>query len=335
MSTTLTILTCAPAHAALSPRIPAQPFYNYFTSDVSLDLKPIILAKAGSETDELGLSESTAYFDPQRPDSPAGHHDYHVSQDSYEPAEFGSFLGSDHDGGAALQILHNRPPSTELVALQSFEDTHFPFSMALESSSTLYSPNYYEILSICTDVNSHGSAAVTSSPIVPTVEEMGNSQELPLRSDAHDTFQLSSINTDIGHLMSIFQDVRFQILATEGSPGVLTLLAHIFNLSDFISFNLHEIGLAEDGILDHSTLLQFWRIYNECWLLVIDKMELFISNPSSGLIIRSRLYDISEHLVVLGDKLHTFGLVDYEIGLWEERIVNSKQCVIWPCCSVD
>lgn len=76
-----------------------------------------------------------------------------------------------------------------------------------------------------------------------------------------------------------------------------------------------------------------WTEFNNAWLTLFQKQKdltqefLHVGaaprHPQS-LIPREFLWKMSKELVRLSDSVEKHGLVDYQLGIWEENIMNSK-----------
>lgn len=67
---------------------------------------------------------------------------------------------------------------------------------------------------------------------------------------------------------------------------------------------------------------QLWKNFNYAWLALggTQKNALLDEQRPANLISRDFIVDMIETLVHLGDRLEKYGLVDYDKGMWEERI---------------
>ena len=80
--------------------------------------------------------------------------------------------------------------------------------------------------------------------------------------------------------------------------------------------------------------LQLWQNFNNCWLAVLQKQrdmsqeELDTgqkAQPPQTRISRDYLERMGNELTGLCDAVEKYGLVDYEIGVWEEQIIDREQ----------
>lgn len=72
-----------------------------------------------------------------------------------------------------------------------------------------------------------------------------------------------------------------------------------------------------------------WNDFNHGWLGLLQKQKDVTESgqkPQAGqsVISRDELEDTGKELVRLCDGLEKHGLVDYEYGVWEEKIIASK-----------
>lgn len=85
----------------------------------------------------------------------------------------------------------------------------------------------------------------------------------------------------------------------------------------------------------YSDRLQLWNNFNICWLAVCQKqkdmtLELLGAGhqPSNTSMLSSdRLDEMGRKLIQLCDQMEQHGLVDYQMGIWEEEIL----CVLGEC----
>lgn len=91
-----------------------------------------------------------------------------------------------------------------------------------------------------------------------------------------------------------------------------------------------DIGLDRDEQELHAERLKLWSDFNLCWLalcqkqkdLTLDMIERGVQ-PTNFLTV-DIMKNMGEELVRFCDKVEQHGLVDYEIGVWEEEILSSE-----------
>jgi hypothetical protein len=86
----------------------------------------------------------------------------------------------------------------------------------------------------------------------------------------------------------------------------------------------------EQELYDDRTKL--WNEFNTCWLLVLQKQKQMLQEsiatgqapqPPQEVLGKDFLERMAHELVRLCDPLERHGLVDYQMGVWEEQIVDS------------
>lgn len=79
--------------------------------------------------------------------------------------------------------------------------------------------------------------------------------------------------------------------------------------------------------------MELWEKFNHAWLALFqrqkDMTQDFLNSgdaprPPQNLLTKEDLWNMSQELVKLVDKLEGSGLIDYQLGVWEERIIESE-----------
>ena len=95
------------------------------------------------------------------------------------------------------------------------------------------------------------------------------------------------------------------------------------------------IGLVRDDENHYQQRLMLWEEFNNCWLTTLqrqkDMTQEMISagqrpQPPQSLIEYDFLEKMGTQLVKNCDAMEKHGLVDYQMGVWEEEIIAS-QCL--------
>ncbi|KAJ5376378.1 hypothetical protein N7509_013264 [Penicillium cosmopolitanum] len=112
----------------------------------------------------------------------------------------------------------------------------------------------------------------------------------------------------------------------------------LLEISEWLVANARDLGILRDDHLLYHDRLQLWNDFNLCWLAVCQKQkDLFQDLITTGhspahtsLIGRDQLEAMGKDLIHLCDQLEQHGLVDYQLGIWEEEIL----CVLGQCLDV-
>ena len=78
--------------------------------------------------------------------------------------------------------------------------------------------------------------------------------------------------------------------------------------------------------------LQLWNDFNLCWLALCQKQKDLTQDvvatghqpPQTRLLSRDRMEAMGKQLIQLCDQLEQHGLVDYQMGIWEEEILSGR-----------
>lgn len=93
-------------------------------------------------------------------------------------------------------------------------------------------------------------------------------------------------------------------------------------------------GLLHDNEALHGQRIQLWDEFNTCWLAVLQRQKestqemIDTGRPPvspQSLIAEEFLEKMGHELVGLCDTMEKHGLVDYQMGVWEEEIISSKE----------
>ncbi|CAI7654146.1 unnamed protein product [Penicillium glandicola] len=104
----------------------------------------------------------------------------------------------------------------------------------------------------------------------------------------------------------------------------------LIEISEWLVTNARDLGLLHDDSIQYSDRLKLWSEFNLCWLAICQKQkDLMLEVIATGqqpvhtsLIRRDRMDSMGRDLIQLCDQLEPHGLVDYQMGIWEEEILS-------------
>ncbi|KAI2791809.1 hypothetical protein POX_c04688 [Penicillium oxalicum] len=107
----------------------------------------------------------------------------------------------------------------------------------------------------------------------------------------------------------------------------------LLKISEWLVTNARDLGILSDNHKQHPRRLQFWNDFNICWLALCQKQKnltqdvMTMGHPSSqtSLLSRDRMEALGKDLIQLCDQLEQHGLVDYQMGIWEEEILSDPK----------
>ncbi|EEQ32575.1 hypothetical protein McanCB56680_003592 [Microsporum canis] len=126
-------------------------------------------------------------------------------------------------------------------------------------------------------------------------------------------------------LKQAFYDIRAGRLANASDS--------MLEMSEWLLGNAVELGLVRDQEDLHADRIDMWNNFNTCWLAICQKQkdttqEMFDTGVRPAeLLSEDALQKLGRELVRLCDKMEQYGLVDYQMGVWEEEIL----CVLGQC----
>jgi len=94
-------------------------------------------------------------------------------------------------------------------------------------------------------------------------------------------------------------------------------------------------GLARDEEDLHSDRIKLWNEFNTCWLAVCQKQKDMTQemhetgHQPQNLLTEEILTKMGRELVRLCDRMNQYGLVDYQMVVWEEEIISGEPLTLF------
>lgn len=107
----------------------------------------------------------------------------------------------------------------------------------------------------------------------------------------------------------------------------------LLQISRFLIGNVEALGLDRDDKSQYKDRLKLWDTFNHCWLTVLysqHKTTQIMAQtgqqlpPGQSILDSDDLETLGQEIVTLCDSIDKTGLIDYQMGVAEERIVDSK-----------
>ncbi|KAJ5628572.1 hypothetical protein N7490_010800 [Penicillium lividum] len=206
------------------------------------------------------------------------------------------------------------PPLSTYLGAQQIPYNH-PGPMARPSTTQPFPAT----MSDFTSIGTAGSSRLDPSPL----QHHSDPPQLP----APDLSSLEEAYSQYQRaLRSTFDNTRTARLV-EASRSLL-------EISEWLVTNSRDLGILRDDHLSYPDRLELWKEFNICWLAVCQKQkdltQDYIAGHSSAqvsILPRDRMEAMGKTLIQLCDQLEQHGLVDYQMGIWEEEIL----CVLGQC----
>lgn len=150
-------------------------------------------------------------------------------------------------------------------------------------------------------------------------------------SDYQEMLKQTFQNTRHGRLAEAADsllDMSEQLLGHAKELGMVLSGCHLRLQTDFTS------GLTSDNEALRDEHVDIWREFNTCWLALLQCQKDFsqqILDTGHGpvrpqsVLKKDDLERMAESLIQHCDRLEPYGLVDYQMGVWEEEIMSSKR----------
>ncbi|KAE8371669.1 hypothetical protein BDV26DRAFT_298598 [Aspergillus bertholletiae] len=110
----------------------------------------------------------------------------------------------------------------------------------------------------------------------------------------------------------------------------------LLEISEWLVSNAQELGILRDDQVAYADRLKLWNDFNICWLAVCQKQKDLLQDvlhtrrqpPHTTLLNHDVMDNLGKELIQLCDRMEQHGLVDYQMGIWEEEILGVlSQCL--------
>lgn len=151
-----------------------------------------------------------------------------------------------------------------------------------------------------------------------------------LKSNIRNVFGLIKLNNLAlagTELIQITRWVKTNAVNLSMSPYALLLpcVSHFPALSS-TQLLTDFLGLCNDdpNPAKREEKIYVWELFNFCWLAALQKQKELSTSGGPGLLDASTLKNMGHEVISCGNGLERFGLVDYQQGLWESKIIDGK-----------
>lgn len=203
---------------------------------------------------------------------------------------------------------------------------------------------YPPLLEFTTDLGPWAAASsyATEEPTFPQATGVGPPDQGQREWDRYDRFyrqyqkllRETNTNTSRGKVVEATDSLIEMSKLILGNVESLSTskIARCFSAHD-----LPCLGLTKDDDGLYEERLEFWKHFNHCYLALLTRQ---LDNSrrvrESGqplaegetALSKDDLENLGNELIGLDDGLQATGLIDYQMGVWEEEIVDSKQIIV-------
>ncbi|KAK8863174.1 hypothetical protein PGQ11_009409 [Apiospora arundinis] len=165
-----------------------------------------------------------------------------------------------------------------------------------------------------------GDAAFDGEHSAASTSKMTQASEAPKEQE-------HSISTEVAEAYEQYQETIKAIFTNIGNGVLVSASKSLLKVSDWLLSKVKELGLTTDNPQLYHDRMKLWHDFNHAWLALLQKQkDLAVSGtaPQRGQTLMSKetLKKMGSEIVRLCDGIEEYGLVDYEYGVWEERIIG-------------
>lgn len=173
-------------------------------------------------------------------------------------------------------------------------------------------------------------------------------------SDSHSSYttheQAQQRNTEsendsnVHELFNQYQSQTREIFTLVKDCQLKPTASLLCQTSQFLIGNVGALGLDRDDKTQYQDRLEMWDTFNQCWLTVLHSQHKTTQimtrtgqqlPPGQSTLDHDDLVTLGQEIVKLCDSIEKTGLVDYQMGVAEERIVDCESLKQVTCLSFD
>ncbi|KAJ2975764.1 hypothetical protein NUW58_g8265 [Xylaria curta] len=172
-----------------------------------------------------------------------------------------------------------------------------------------------------------GSIASMTALAQPGAEQIVEADDYNPASSATAQTTSDQAAAQMGEAYEQYQGALREIFTNIQSGRLHTASESLLGVSEWLLSKVVDLGLAGDEESLHQDRLKLWRDFNYAWLSLFMKQKDFLqSNPApqrgQDALSLDILKKMGNQLTRLCNGIERYGLVDYECGVWEERIMD-------------
>lgn len=138
----------------------------------------------------------------------------------------------------------------------------------------------------------------------------------------------SGSSTQMGEAYEQYQGALREVFTNIQNGALQTASESLLSISEWLLTKVVDLGLTGDEENLHQNRLKLWHDFNNAWLSLCQKQKTMLESNhplqrSQNLISEEQMMNMGNELVRLCSSIERHGLVDYEYGVWEERIIDA------------
>ncbi|CRG88807.1 hypothetical protein PISL3812_05842 [Talaromyces islandicus] len=238
---------------------------------------------------------------------------------------------SDSFQAHSAEPLGGMPP---LLSVPQYRESSEPASeyltryLSTQRQSTAYQqespPNQITTVPFSSTINSYDSVRT-----VGNMERQHQHHQRQLYQQPQPQ-QNTQFTTDVNAAYRRYQELLVAAFEYVRAGRLVRASSLVLDITKWLVGNARLFGLSLDDPQRYQGRLKLWEDLNNCWLALFQKQKVSTSPPrqaqsTTDLLTIETMKHMGEVVIELCDKLQPMGLVDYQMGLWEEIILDSKK----------
>ncbi|PYH38431.1 uncharacterized protein BO87DRAFT_446344, partial [Aspergillus neoniger CBS 115656] len=225
----------------------------------------------------------------------------------------------------------NEPTATGVPAMgPPYLSSQLPLSAYNQASAIGRSSAPHVFPAAMAELTPVGASGRLEQPPSPSQQQQQQQQHLQTPS------RVGSESTGLKEAYAQFQRALRETFDSTRAGRLVEASRSLLEISEWLVTNARELGILRDDQMLHADRLQLWNDFNICWLAVCQKQkdlaqELLQTGrqpPQTSLLSGDAMDNMGKELIQLCDRMEPHGLVDYQMGIWEEEILSiMDQCL--------
>lgn len=245
-----------------------------------------------------------------------------------------------------MNQYHPRQSATQVISSQFGTPQYFTQGQSTDVSGPAVIPQQYQTAAYpqtmqfaSANLPGRSNLATSYSTIIPEFSQNAGATASEQPEDESDTYERAYDRYQ--RALRVTNDHTSKGRLIEAGQSLLDisrwLSNNVITLSECLGVAPKSVlmisGLSRDDQEKHSEQIRFWDNFNTCWLAMLQRQkdathQTLVSGQAPAhtysILPKGSLEEMGNELVALCDGLEKFGLVDYQMGVSEEEIVESK-----------
>ncbi|KIW17211.1 hypothetical protein PV08_04402 [Exophiala spinifera] len=317
--------------SAITPRpyVPSYPGYAFHEQQYGTSQM-----QGSSPMQGVQMQYSPAYIQEasrQGSITPSPSQQQQQQQQQHQYGQYGQGTMLPPVGGQSMydNISYQQRQALEVMASQFAVPQYMPPSDQAALAGVGPSPSQY--LTTQAEQSVYGNVPVTRAPVLPTYPsrqmdfpEATQHQQQPSESGAARDSKQEALQEGLRDYRQQIRSVFDSIISGRVNEASEKVLA----ATRWLASSVDALGLHHDDESNHLERIQLWTELNLCWEALGQKQKevteeaLRTTRLSGDMLSSEKITSLIDELISMCDQLEQYGLVDFEMGIWEEQIIH-------------